>query len=498
MIPAESRTVVPGPGAARFAVAVRVSRVMGRSGERFHSPETQIAGARRAVAAVGGVVDEAVGDRGVFYDLDVSGAVTPSDRPGLGAALDLVRAGRLSGIAVYDLSRWSRDTVSGLRELEEVAAVGGQVVSAAETIDLETPGGVFATTIQLAAAKLRRDEAARAWRSTHQSRFDRGLPHGRIPMGYISDGEGGAAVDPMLGPVIAESLARYAAGTLTQVAIAARLTELRGRLTRQGVVSQLLRNPFYVGQVDYNGQSKTGRHTPLVDEETWERVQQRLRDDYRYGPWGRAPMTGLTGLLFCEACKKPLYRRGRGAETAGGDWIKRLICSGKRDGCVGVGAPHLADLEEAVLAKLAEVAAGLADRAPEFLARSAQSTRARADLTKLRAELKAAKAALGQAGALLARGVLDDLAYAATADELTADVRRLEAQLTELEGRSVEAPTAAQLESAAARLLELWDDGMTPVEQRAALRMFFTSVYLRPAAYRGEQVKDRLRFVEPD
>jgi len=130
----------------RFGVAVRVSRVMGRSGPAFHSPETQEIGARRAIEALGAVVAEDVGVRGVFFDLDVSGAVTPSDRPGLGEALELVRAGTLDGIAVADLSRWSRETVSGLSELQEVRRLGGQVISAAETIDLETPGGVFATT----------------------------------------------------------------------------------------------------------------------------------------------------------------------------------------------------------------------------------------------------------------------------------------------------------------------------------------------------------------
>ncbi|WP_295847436.1 hypothetical protein, partial [Tardiphaga sp.] len=61
------------PDMPRFAIAVRVSRVMGRSGERFLSPEIQIDASRRAVERVGGLIDETVGADGVFYDLDVSG-----------------------------------------------------------------------------------------------------------------------------------------------------------------------------------------------------------------------------------------------------------------------------------------------------------------------------------------------------------------------------------------------------------------------------------------
>src|SRR5690349_6459178 len=109
---------------------------MGRSGARFLSPEIQIGSARSEIERVGGRLDESVGDEGVFYDLDVSGTTAPSERPGLGADLELVRAGRLAGVAVYDVSRLSRDTAGGLQELQDFAAAGGQAISATETIDI--------------------------------------------------------------------------------------------------------------------------------------------------------------------------------------------------------------------------------------------------------------------------------------------------------------------------------------------------------------------------
>lgn len=473
--------------APRFGIGVRVSQVMGRSGERFHSPETQENAARAAVERAGGVVDETVGVNGVFTDLDVSGKTAPSDRPGMGAALELVRSGRLAGVAVYDLSRWSRDTVSGLRELQEIAALGGQVISAAETIDVTTPAGIFGTTVQLAAQQLRRDEASKAWKATHQARHDRGLPHGKVPLGYLAKA-GEVEVDPDLGPVITWAFESYATGTVSQVDIAKRLTEIRGVLTRQGVVSRLLRNPFFAGLLTYNGDTKVGRHTPLTTVRTFERVQARMAADLFSSPRTRAPVSPLVGLWFC-ACGKPLYRRGRGSDARG---PARLRCSDPT--CPGVGAPFVHEVEEVTRAHVEALARGIADRTPEVMARISRQTRAAADLRTLEIEEKALVESIGRAGALLAREVLDEDGHAATVLELQRQLKQVRARLAQAGPAPV--VTLERLESAADLLSRHYND-LTALEARAAFRLFITRVIVRRSAYRGEPTADRVSFEEP-
>lgn len=481
------------PDIPRFGIAVRVSRVQGRSGEAFHSPETQEASARRAVERVGGVVDEAVGLRGVFYDLDVSGSVAPSDRPGLGAALDLVRAGRLDGIAVHDLSRWSRDTVSGLRELEQVAALGGQVVTGSEHIDLATPGGVFATTVQLAAQQMRRAEAAKAWRETHQSRFDRGLPHGRLPVGYESDGAGGAQPHPVLGPAVAEAFRDYGAGRTSQPAIAARLGTLRGRPMRQGVVSQLLRNDFFIGVVRYNGAKRQGRHEPLVDEVTWRAVQASLTASTSLRPVLNGG-SGLSGVLACALCRAPIHRRGRGALRKNGDQTALLQCSGHD--CTGVGAPRLVDVECALLDVCSAIAVALPDTQADLADRNSEAARTAALISRLSAQVDALSADLGQAGALLARGVLSEAAYTATAGQLERDLGAARAGLAEAESRvQVRVMPAEEGRRAVEEMRELWPL-MLGRERHVELSRFLVRAWLFRPAYRGQPVRDRLRWAE--
>lgn len=486
------------PQVPRFGIAVRVSRVMGRSGEAFHSPATQEKAARRAVETAGGIVEETVGENGVFFDLDVSGATAPSDRPGLGEALELVRAGRLDGVAVYDLSRWSRETSSGLRELEQVAALGGQVLSASETIDLKTPTGRFSTTVQLAAHQLRRDEASKAWKATHQSRHDRGLPHGKIPMGYIRDGHGGVVVDPVLGDAITWAFSSYAAGTTSQVQIAERLSALRGVHTRQGVVSQLLRNPFVTGKVTYQGSVRDGRHTALVPPSVFDAVQRRLADERWASPRERVPQSFVSGLAFCGACHQPLHRRGRGAVRASGEVVAMFRCSGMDAGCPGVGAPKIADLEEVVRAEVLRRAAQDKDSSATYATRQARASRARSTAAGLRAERDSLRESLGRAGALLARNVFDEDEYEATAADLRRDLTAVEARLREAEGRETTAAVPMKaLASAARRIKQLWGV-MTPQEKRADVRLFITRVELDPPAYRGQPVAERVRYPDPE
>lgn len=478
----------------RFGIGVRVSRVMGRSGERFLSPEIQIRGARAVVERAGGVIDPDVGDQGVFYDLDVSGAVAPSDRPGLGEALELVRAGRLEGVAVFDLSRWSRETVSGLRELEEVAAAGGQVLSASETIDLETPAGIFSTTVQLAAHRMRRDEASKSWKATHQRRFEMGLPHGKVPYGYVSDA-GGAAIDPILGPALTSAFEDYAAGGISQKELAARLGDLRGRPMRQGVVSQLLRNRFYLGELDFLGQTGPGRHTPLVDEATFAAVQRRLTSERAAGPHGRVPSTPVIGLVFCALCHRPLYRAGNGSR-GGKPRPARMICSGMLDrSCPGIGTPRVDELELALLALALQAGEDLGDETPAAVARASRAARATVELDRLKAEETALLNDIGRLGVSHARNVMNDQAYSLAVGQLQTELAGVQGRMEQLKGAEVAAARpVAELRSAAERLALYWDDPemMTDLERRACLRILVERVEVRRASYRGEPMGARL------
>jgi DNA invertase Pin-like site-specific DNA recombinase len=487
------RAVTDAP--LRFGIAVRVSRVMGRGGDTFHSPETQETAARRAVVAAGGVVEEGVGASGVFFDLDVSGAIAPSDRPGLGEALELVRAGRLDGIALYDLSRWSRETVAGLRELEQVAALGGQVLSASETIDLATPAGRFSTTVQLAAHQMRRDEASRAWRATHAARHEQGKPHGTVPLGYLRH-DGQVIVDPVLGPAVRQAFLDYAAGLVSQMDIAKRLGPLRGRRVWQSTVSDMLRSPFYIGQVRLNGQTAPGRHEPLVADEVWHAARRRLEREGQGPVRVRSASHSLAGLLVCDLCDHAMWQRKPGYQREHLGRPVLVTCRTKREtgGCAGVGTPRFDLIEQEVLAAVLRDAARLRSDANALAARQSEQARATVDVTGLRAELAELEAAVGRAGVLLARAVMTESAYQSTVSELDEAAASVRARLLAAEDTAT-APRPAALLNAAEQLERLWPR-MTSTERRAALRPFVSQVRVGPTERRGQPIAERLDVLD--
>jgi len=52
-----------------------------------------------------------------------------------------------------------------------------------------------------------------------------------------------------------------------------------GKSYSRGNLYQLLSNPIYVGRIPHKGQSYPGLHSAIIDGETWDRVQEQLRDN---------------------------------------------------------------------------------------------------------------------------------------------------------------------------------------------------------------------------
>jgi hypothetical protein len=153
-------------------------------------------------------------------------------------------------------------------------------------------------------------------------------------------------------------------------------------------------------------------------------------------------------------------------------------------------------VEQVVLAKVLELAAAERDGTPEVLARRSRAARAGADAAALRAEEKVLLDSIGRTGALLGRGVLDEVSYAATMKELRAELRSVQGRLREAEARAgAGRPAGEALASMAEQAAVCWVE-MTAVEQREFLCLFLRAVTLRPAAYRGQPIANRLDFEE--
>jgi len=451
---------------------------MGRSGEDFHSPDVQLAAIRRVTVGMHEVA--------VVQDIDRTGRTFA--REGIERIRRMAERREIDAVAVYDVSRLGRNVRESLTFLAWLADQGVQILSACEQVDTSTPAGRLMLTNMLAIAEYRSDEIGRSWSATIARRAERGHHHGR-PLGYTRSGKR-MVPDPVLGPAITETFRRFAAGEPIG-AITTYLATIRGRPMISGNVKKLLRNPVYLGQVVAGGEVLPGEHEPLVDAETWAKVQDRLAAEAGTPPRHLAPTWGLVGLCECPQGHK-LQRQP--TRLRDGSYQDRLVCGMGRPGvhgkrCEGVGRPLLDRVEAEVLRQVAEYARLLRTDHAARAARLARRANARADRATLERERDKARAGMARIARAWAVGEIPDDVYRETMAELRRAESAAAAELARI--GPVDTPDPVQTASAVDALLALWPR-MTPAEQVRALRTVVDKVVIRRAAHWREPEEQRV------
>jgi hypothetical protein len=100
-------------------------------------------------------------------------------------------------------------------------------------------------------------------------------------------------------------------GVVSKIRVSKKGARSGGRPFSRGALYELLANPIYVGEIRHKKVRHPGQHKSIVDRQTWEEVQKRLRDQTaRDGiPKIRAAANLLAGKLFDEQ-GEPLYSTG--------------------------------------------------------------------------------------------------------------------------------------------------------------------------------------------
>jgi DNA invertase Pin-like site-specific DNA recombinase len=319
----------------RIVAYGRVSRVQGREGDSYASPEIQEQAIRRWAEYHGA---EVVGD--FLLDEDVSGSTKAKDRPGLSKAFQMIEAGEADGLAVVKLNRFSRSTTAALRDLEHLEELGAQFVSVEEDFDTVTPFGRFALTMLLAVATLERDNIVAGWKVAKTRALKRGAWVGPTPFGYARDEDATLALHPEHADMLREAyrLARHTVEDARDYLNSLGLVWEDGR--RKGkvrhwtsfTVRRLLANPaYYTGRLTWTEKGKDERvHAveveAIVDEPTWRLAQHEAIETRS------APATfPLSGLMSCATCGGSMIG-GRGGKNLRTYRCANSLASAKRKG----------------------------------------------------------------------------------------------------------------------------------------------------------------------
>lgn len=236
-----------------------------------------------------------------FIDPGYSGSNL--DRPALGRLLKNLDS--YHTIVVYKLDRLSRSQKDTLYLIEDQFLKNDvEFVSLSETLDTSSPFGRAMIGILSVFAQLERETITERLRSGRIRMLkENGFWAGgddRHPTGYIRLKRGQLVVDKEEGPLVTRLFKDY----LKLQSI----SRVRNNFKKEGLpvwkfnrISRILKNSLYIGKLTFSGEEYEGSHEPLIDEETFYKVQ-RLMDKNKGRNFGRVKDTFLTGKIICGCC----------------------------------------------------------------------------------------------------------------------------------------------------------------------------------------------------
>ncbi len=434
---------------------------------------------------------------------------TKLDRPGLQAALDLARDGRVDLLLVYRVDRLSRKVRQLAQLAEELDTYEVILRSATEPFDTGSAAGrmmlqMLAVFAEFEHATIVDRVSAGIERRAKEGRWYAGRP----PFGYsFSDEERRLVPDPVKAPVVRRIFDLYTRKRLGTITIANQLREEDAPAPAAGwghpAVHWVISNPTYVGKIRWRDRLFDGVHEPLIDELTFQRAQAILRErgEDISRRRGNASDFLLSGVIRCGHCGKAYV--GMSARGNGGRY-EYYACSGRQKhgpkACRNERLPRH-KLEHAVFEQLAGLYRNT-EMVAEALAHAEQeAARARPEieqrLASIGAEIARAEQALERYHEAFEQGKLSPERCDERLTRLQTRLEDLRAQEAELSLASRDeaghAPTPADLAAIADHLERVLADG-EPQQTKALLRLLIQELRVDGRA----QIQPTYRLIMPE
>ncbi len=276
-----------------------------------------------------------------YVDRGESASKRSADRPQFSQMLRRIRdQGDVDAVIVHKLDRFSRDAALHLMVRATLRKQGVALISVTEKIE-ETASGRLVEGIQALVNEYHSANLATEVKKGMRKKAELGGAPFRAPLGYVNRREwiegrrvSYVEVDADRAGLIKKAFQLYATGEYTLEALAEEL-RVRGLMTRGrrgtpprpipvGGLGHILGNKFYIGTVEWNGIESPGRHEPLIDPQTFHKVQAILESRSVRDVRNRRHHHPLKGLLFCGVCKRRMS-----LQVAKGQLY--FFCLGRRD-----------------------------------------------------------------------------------------------------------------------------------------------------------------------
>jgi site-specific DNA recombinase len=253
-----------------------------------------------------------------YDDGGFTGANT--DRPALQRLLADVEAGNINCIVVYKVDRFSRALLDFMKMMEILDRHGVTFVSVTQPFNTTTSPGRLLLNMLFSFAQFEREMISERTRDKMRAARRKGKwIGGNLSLGYDLSPKGGSlAINGNEAEQVREIFRLYLElGSL--IPLVAELdrrgwtmkkwTNLEGKQSggarfTKTTLHNLLTNVIYTGRVKFDGKLLDGEHERIVDDDTWNRVQEQLNRNGRHSGRNVRNKCGalLKGLVRCASC----------------------------------------------------------------------------------------------------------------------------------------------------------------------------------------------------
>ncbi len=366
------------------------------------------------------------------------------ERPGVRQLLADIEAGKVDCVVVYKVDRLSRSLIDFSKMMELFEKRGVCFVSVTQQFNTNSSLGRLTLNILLSFAQFEREIISERTRDKQVAARKKGKwTGGHILLGYDLDSRAGKlAVNTEEAERIREMFRLYLEGTPV-LEIVQRFdrsgwrnkqwTTQEGKLyggspLRRCHIYKLLANVLYTGQVKVGDEIFPGEHEAIIDQQTFELAQVRLKENaWTSGNPHRIKMDALLrGIIYCSCCGSGMYSTYSANKERRYRYYVCYRSQQKLEGYCSSRAVSAPSVEDAVVESIRRIGVNA-----DVLAETARVARQKlADaLTGVREELNAANARVKNLKSQLARSRNTEASRAA---ELTEQIADADARAAEL------------------------------------------------------------------
>lgn len=263
-----------------------------------------------------------------YDDGGISGGTM--ERPALKRILGDVEAGRVDIIVVYKVDRLTRSLSDFARIIDRLDEAEASFVSVTQQFNTSNSMGRLTLNVLLSFAQFEREVTSERIRDKIEASRKRGMwMGGTVPLGYDNydkklfiNEEEAKTIRAIFDYYLEKRTVKKALHKINHQGF--RTKKQKGQRPgglnfSEGHFYNILKNPLFIGKVRHNGKIFDGNHEPIIDMDTWDKVQKLIdenRVNRKIGKNFSYPSL-LTGLLYTSDGERmtPSHCSKRGIRT---------------------------------------------------------------------------------------------------------------------------------------------------------------------------------------